>query len=263
MPELPEVAMYDRFVRSTSLDKTIIHIEIEDERLVTCGQDALRSALLKQSFTDTTRIGKFLFLHTSADQVVKLHFGMTGRPAYFTDVEAAPRFTRVRFAFADGSHFGFVNMRKFGRIDVAESVASYQAAKKLGSDALDISEEAFVKALHGRKTTLKAALLQQKHFAGIGNWIADEIMFQARLRADVGLRQLSESELMGVYDVMQHVLRTAVDLEADHDRFPAHFMVPHRWGDGLCPETGEALQKTTVAGRATYYSLGVQGPLVE
>ncbi|MFK7971464.1 MAG: DNA-formamidopyrimidine glycosylase family protein, partial [Bacteroidia bacterium] len=241
MPELPIVAMYKRFVDETSLDQTIVKVDVEDERLLECSLQTLQEATLQRQFTHTTRIGKFIFLHTDAGKVIKLHFGMTGKPAYFNSLEAAPRFTRVTFSFAEGGHFGFVNIRKFGRIDVDDSVEAYQKRRKLGQDALDISQADFVKVLQGRNTLLKAALLQQQHFAGVGNWIADEILFQAGLRPDVRLPELSEAHLKQVHGIMHDILNTAILHEADHARFPDHFVVQRRWGDGICPQTGDPL----------------------
>jgi formamidopyrimidine-DNA glycosylase len=239
MPELPEVEGYRQFVDQTALNQPVLSLEVEDERLLTCSRQALEETVLGKAFTRTSRVGKYLFLHTDADQVLMMHFGMTGKPAYFREPEAAPRFTRVTFALDSGFHFGFVNMRKFGRLDVDESVLSYRKRKKLGPDALEISREDFVQSLLGRDTLLKPALLLQNKFAGIGNWIADEMLFQVGIHPEVRTSDLERGAYERLYDAMQSILREAIAHNADYEHFPDHFMTAHRWGDGFCPKNGQ------------------------
>ena len=70
MPELPEVETYRRYFEATSLDQTIIRLEVEDHKLLTTDYGTLTKALIGSQFTDTRRIGKNLFIITSRGQTL-------------------------------------------------------------------------------------------------------------------------------------------------------------------------------------------------
>lgn len=159
-----------------------------------------------------------------------------------------------------GARLSIASQRKFSRLEVAPDVDSFRARRTLGIDALAITAAAFGQAIAGRKAPLKAALLAQKHFAGIGNWIADEMLFQAQLSPDLRCDALSPARLAQLYQVMRDILLTAIACEAQYTAFPQHFMVPHRWEQGNCPRCGTALVRIVVAGRGTYYCPRCQPP---
>jgi formamidopyrimidine-DNA glycosylase len=262
MPELPEVEIYRRYFEETALGLTVTHLEVEDPRQLTVDEEVLREALRKVRLVKTDRIGKHFLVTLSSGKILVLHFGMTGGLAYYRDAADTPKFARVVFLFSNGFHLAFVDPRKFGRIGLADSVAAYRQEKGLGPDALAMTLAQLEAGLQGRKAPIKALLLDQKILAGIGNWIADEMLYQAGIYPAKPANQLSRAELERLYRAMGQVLQTAIAEEAIYSNFPPSFLIHARgWEEvrlttpaerEVCPRHGTALSIHKVGGRTTY-----------
>lgn len=263
MPELPEVETYRRFLDELVVGQRIEALEVRDAHVLATDEETLRAALAGRTVTGTRRLGKNCFLELDSGRVVVLHFGMTGDVGAYRDEADAPRFTRVALHLADGLRVAFIDPRKFGRIRLAESVAAHQLAKKLGPDALDISAAELQRKLSRRKTLLKPLLLDQGITAGLGNWIVDEVLFQARIHPERTGASLSEQEFGALHAAIQLVLNTAIRQEANYRQFPASFLIHAREWDSpatpgseahkFCPRHAEVkIEKYYVGGRATY-----------
>ncbi|MEO0813780.1 MAG: DNA-formamidopyrimidine glycosylase, partial [Myxococcota bacterium] len=107
---------------------------------------------------------------------------------------------------------------------------------------------------------LKGLLLNQSFIAGVGNWIADEVLFQAQLDPRRSANSLSDGEARKLRAVLARVLDRAVKVDADETRFPAGWMFHRRWGkkDGQRTTRGDAVEFMTVAGRTTAWVPNVQ-----
>lgn len=263
MPELPEVETYRRFLDEVLLGQTITALEVRDAHVLAVEEDTLRRALVGRTVTGTSRLGKNCFLQLDNGQVLVLHFGMTGDVGAYRDEPDAPRFTRVALHLASGLRVAFIDPRKFGRIRLADSVAQYQQDKKLGPDALEVTAEQLQHKLGRRKTVIKPLLLDQSITAGLGNWIVDEVLFQARIHPERPAHTLSTGEFKDLHAAIQLVLRTAIGHEATYRDFPASFLIHAReWDDSATPGTDQhrfcphhtatEIEKTYVGGRATY-----------
>ena len=264
MPELPEVETYRRFLDEIVTHQTITALEVKDAHVLATDEDTLRRAVVGRTITGTSRLGKNCFLHLDDDgRVLVLHFGMTGDVGAYRDEADAPRFTRVALHLSSGLRAAFVDPRKFGRIRLAESVKAYRQAKKLGPDALDITKEELQAKLSHRKTILKPLLLNQSLTAGLGNWIVDEVLFQAKIHPERLANSLSAAEFSRLHAAIQLVLSTAIAHEANYRQFPASFLIHAReWDDSATPGTDQhhycprhprtEIVKTYVGGRATF-----------
>jgi len=265
MPELPEVETYRRFINETCLHQPIAEVTVQDpRRQLQLDLDEFRQALIGSQFTGTERLGKQLFLLTDRSTIVTLHFGMTGDVAYYRDETDTPRFARAVFRFQNSFHFAFVDSRKFGRLGLTESVAEFKQRKKLGPDALTLTTEELTQGLAKKKSAIKPLLLDQRIAPGIGNWIADEVLFQARLHPERPAPTLTPAEVERLAAATRQVLETAVRAEAIYRDFPAHYLIHAReWDTAPASETGQThlncpccqtlIQKKYVGGRATYY----------
>lgn len=254
MPELPEVETFKRYIDRTSLNQKITKIDCADQRLLKQDQWFFEEALIGQEFIETYRVGKYLFLKTSGKHVLVMHFGMTGKPEYFADMEARPRFAHIVYHFASGYHLGFLNRRKFGWNDLTDDMFAYKERIGLGIDARSISFEAFIAAIRRRKTYIKAVIMHQSIAAGIGNWIADEMLYQAKIHPETKVGELSDDQLNALYEALKLTLETAIDKEATYRLFPAEFFIHIRKEGAICHHTGGPIEKLTVGGRSTYYS---------
>ncbi len=254
MPELPEVETFRKYIDRTSLDQKIVSIECADQRLLKKDIETFEEALVGESFTATQRIGKYLFMKTTGDHILVMHFGMTGKPEYYHDPETRPKYAHIVYHFASGYHFGFLNRRKFGWNDLTTSIVDYQKTVGLSIDARDLPLEDFLTALSKRKTYIKAVIMDQSVTAGIGNWMADEILYQSKIHPERKTNQLSEGELKTIYDNMKAVIELAIEKEAVYRFFPKNYFIHIRKEGAICHHTGAEIQKLTVGGRSTYYS---------
>ena len=254
MPELPEVHGYQQYINATILHKKIVHLECRDDRLLKMTLPTFNKHLLGEEFTGTERIGKYLFLKTTGDRILVMHFGMTGRPKYFHDVDDRPKFGHIMLAFDNDYHFAFENKRKFGWWDLTENIEEFRKEHKLSIDARQLTLEAFRKSIDGRKTSIKNILMNQSICAGVGNWMADDILYQAQIHPEVKVSELDEDQIKKLFDKMQHVIEVAIDHDAHYSDFPDYFLIHNRKGREECYHTGKALEKIKVGGRTTYFS---------
>lgn len=270
MPELPEVETYRRFIDDTCLLQPITDVEVQDpKRQLQVDLDEFRRALLGNQFTGTERIGKQLFLLTEQGAIVTMHFGMTGDVAYYRDEAETPRFARAVFIFQNGFRFAFIDSRKFGRLGLTESIKIFRHQKKLGPDALTLTAEELSKGLGKKKAPIKQLLLDQRIAPGVGNWIADEVLFQACLHPERPAHTLTSEEIERLAAAIREVLETAVRAEAIYRDFPAHYLIHAREWDTAptansadahlhCPQCQTRIQKEYVGGRATYFCSNCQ-----
>jgi formamidopyrimidine-DNA glycosylase len=262
MPELPEVETYRRYFEETSLYQPISDVYVEDTKLLTTDYDTLNQQLKNHQFIGTKRVGKNLFAQLDAPYWLHLHFGMTGDLAYFKDDEDTPRFARIIFKFANGFRLGFLCPRKFERVGIVEDIEAYLSRKKINKDALEITMEELLKTLNKKNAPIKSVLLDQSTVAGVGNWIVDEVLYQAKIHPEKKANQLSENEVFEIHKSMRFVIQTAIDSQANYDDFPENFLIHARgWGRaGLediraekCAECGEKISISKVGGRTTYF----------
>jgi len=252
MPELPEVATYEKYFHYTALHKKVTRVTVEEERVVLTTPEQLSEALTGQTFEATDRIGKHLFVKLSSGQWMSLHFGMTGRLKYFKDKEDQHRFTKVLFSLDNGYHLAFVCPRILGRVGITDDPAAYRKQKRLGEDALKISLEAFQQKLSGRKGLIKPLLMNQNIVAGLGNWIVDDILYQTGLHPETPANALDDEKISLIYEKMQYIINTAIELEARYDDFPAHFLITHREEGARSTRYDGDIIRMVVGGRGTY-----------
>ena len=254
MPELPEVATYQKFFEQAALHRRVVSVVVHELRVVLASPETLEKRLVGQTFVSTKRIGKQLFVELSGGAWLTLHFGMTGSLRYYRDREDTPRFAKVVWGLDDGFFVAFCCPRILGRVGIADNLETFRKKKKLGQDAQRITREEFSQRLAGRKGLIKPLLLNQSLVAGLGNWIVDEILYQAKIHPMTPANQLSESDVARIYDKMQHVLETAIRHEARYEDFPRDFLVTYRWleRDGH-PLQQKNIERMVVGGRSTYY----------
>jgi formamidopyrimidine-DNA glycosylase len=254
MPELPEVHGYQQYINATALRQKIVAMECRDDRLLKKSIAEFKNQLIGEEWVATDRIGKYLFVTLSNGVVLVMHFGMTGRPNYYHDADHRPRFGHIVLTFENGYHFAFENKRKFGWWDITDSVEGFRIAHKLSKDARDLSLSEFKDAVSGRKTAIKNIIMNQSVTAGVGNWIADDVLYQSRIHPQTKASDLDEKQLHIIYDKLQHVIEVAIDKEAHYVDFPDYFLIHNRKGRDHCFHTGDELIKIKVGGRTTYVS---------
>jgi formamidopyrimidine-DNA glycosylase len=281
MPELPEVEWGRRLLARAAVGRRIAAVEAAPDPIVFEGVPParLRRALAGARVLAARRKGKHLWLELDRRPWPVLHFGMTGglhvpaRPGLRlrSRGDAAPpagwppRFTRLVLHVEGGGAVAFADARRLGRVRLRQDPAAEPPVRDLGFDALaELPPPARFRALlAARRTALKALLLDQSFAAGVGNWIADEVLYQARLDPRRPAADLDAAEAGRLRQALSHVIGTAVRLGADGDRFPRHWLFHVRWdrpprGGVLRTPRGEPIRLATIGGRTTAWAPSVQ-----
>jgi formamidopyrimidine-DNA glycosylase len=273
MPELPEVEAARRAAEKVAVGRRIVAAHVADDAIVFEGVPAtrVRRALVGRRVKAVRRHGKHLWLELDRRPWPCLHFGMTGGihvPAgravrLVSDGRGSradwpPRFTKLQLRFADGGELALADGRRLGRIRLRRDPAAEPPISALGFDAWRAlpSPVRFHAMLRARKAPIKAVLLDQSFAAGIGNWIADEVLYQAGIAPRRRASTLSAAEARRLRAKIRSVIGRAVGAGSDSDRFPRWWLFHRRWGHrrGGPPATtvrGEHIRHETVGGRTT------------
>jgi formamidopyrimidine-DNA glycosylase len=254
MPELPDVETFKRYLDRTSLHQRITNVEVRSAYVLK-GVSAreLGRQLKGRSFESSCRHGKHLFVRTDRDLCLRLHFGMTGSLEYLKDQRQAPKDTRVLFGFANRSRLAFRDQRKFGEIGLLTNVDEFLKKRALGPDALDINLSQSKRIFEKHRAAVKTLLLNQKLLAGIGNIYADEILFRARIHPATEGSALKKKTVTDLFRATRHILKKAIDAQADANLIPRSWLLPRRGKGGKCPRCGCLLKSTRIGGRTAWF----------
>jgi len=254
MPELPDVETFKRYLDATSLHQPIKGVNVRSAYVLKgVSERELGRQLKGRSLERSCRHGKHLFVRTDGDLWLRLHFGMTGSLEYLRDQRQAPKDTRVLFGFANHSRLAFRDQRKFGEIGLLKDVDEFLRKRALGPDALDINLSQFKGIFKKHRAAVKTILLNQKLIAGIGNIYADEILFRARIHPATQASALKKKTVTELLRATRHILKEAIDAQADADLMPRSWLLPHRGKGGKCPRCGRLLKSSRIGGRTAWF----------
>lgn len=169
--------------------------------------------------------------------------------------EWPPRFTKIHLTFDDGGELIMTNARRLGRILLRDDPLQEPPLSKLGFDPLlDLpSPAAFSTLLRTRHAVIKSLPLDQHFSAGVGNWIADEVLFQAGIAPQRRASSLSDAEAKRLRTKLKSVVETAVAANAEDTDYPNRWLFHRRWGKLKDARTaqGDVINHTTIGGRTT------------
>src|SRR5262245_17665829 len=278
MPELPEVEVGRLIARRVAAGRIITEIRCAPDPIVFDGVTParLRRALLGRRVQAVRRHGKHLWFELDRRPWPILHFGMTGgfhTPAGRSvklissgdrDPDGAwpPRFAKLHLVFDDGGELVFSDARRLGRVRLRHDPRRDPPISLLGFDAFrEIpSPGRFRELLCGRAAPLKAVLLDQGFAAGVGNWIADEVLYQARLDPPRRANTLTREEAARLRAKLRAVVALSVRVQSDSERYPRSWLFHYRWGKhaGAVTGRGESIRYITVGGRTTAWVPAMQ-----
>eukprot|EP01122_Echinamoeba_exundans_P004833 TRINITY_DN15056_c0_g1_i1.p1 TRINITY_DN15056_c0_g1~~TRINITY_DN15056_c0_g1_i1.p1 ORF type:complete len:534 (-),score=131.84 TRINITY_DN15056_c0_g1_i1:4-1605(-) len=179
-----------------------------------------------------------------------------------------PRWWKFVLILDDGTQISFADCRRLGRVFLHQgpNPKDHTAIKKLGFDALlSVPDQSDFDALVARRSLpLKALLLNQAFAAGVGNWIADEVLYQARLHPERRANTLSKEELKTLRDKIINIVKTAVELKRQSKRLPEDWLFHRRWSKVAAKKEtqktveGHEIAFATVGGRTSAYVPALQ-----
>ena len=266
MPELPEVESARAVIEKTSLRRRIA--DVDDSDTYVCRPHLpgeIRAALLGRTLTAVHRRGKSMWCETSGvgrsrqpGPTLGIHLGMSGKMVFGdgkgTEIDGGDywqrgratgdhRFSRFRLSFADGTFLMLVDPRRLGRVRLDPPV------ERLGPDAREVTPAQFRAIMAVGSAPVKARLLDQDSIAGVGNLLADQTLWTAKLNPARPVNELSTVEV----DRLFRALRRTVDAAVDGGGVHSLSMLAARTEGAHCPRCGAPMKHGTVGGRTTWW----------
>lgn len=187
-----------------------------------------------------------------------IHLGMTGNLLIRPTNQELERHDHLALETRIG-WLVFNDPRQFGKIEhhQCDSMPEFWLSlpPEPTSEAFDFRHFRKIAAKE-TKQPLKSSLLDQSRFPGVGNWMADEILWQARIRPERPLSGLEEKELKSLFRAIKRVSRIAISrIAKDYSDPPRSWLFHRRWkAGGFCPKTGVTLKREKIGGRTTCWS---------
>ena len=255
MPELAEVEYYRR-VWDPGVGGRVTRVHLHREKRVFRGGELVLFEQLKgKTLAASESGGKQMLFRFSGDLWLGIHLGMTGRLSV-AEAGHVPAKHDHLVLFQKERALVFNDARQFGRVHIHRGkdaprwwseIGPAVTSKRFTREAM----EEFLKR-HGR-LPIKGALLLQKGFPGIGNWMADEILWRAGISPARRAAELRQSEVANLWKEVRFVARVA--LEKIGPAFgdpPKGWLFHERWSaKGTCPKHKTPLHRETVATRTT------------
>ena len=269
MPELPEVEIIRSSLAPALTGRRLERVEILDPRLTRpVPPELVAEALERERVGDVRRRGKYLDVVFESGRHLLVHLRMTGNVLHpAPEGHKDDPHVRAVVRLDDGSDVVYRDVRRFGTWELLESgeLDDYFAARRLGVEPLSRSftTERLGRSLAGRRAPVKAALLDQRAAAGVGNIYADEALWYARVHPLIPAGELDVEQVAALRDGIRKALRLGISrqgatlrdyrgADGGPGRMQDEFRVYGREGEP-CDRCGAPVAKTRVAGRGTWY----------
>lgn len=268
MPELPEVESVRRQLEPVLVGQRFEEVRIDDPRLVRPYEPAEVAAELEgERVAAVERRGKYLVVRFESGRVLLIHLRMTGS-LLCAPGESLPNdpHRRAVVKLEDGSDVAYRDVRRFGTWLLLEpGEAEPYLAARVGDEPLDtlFTAARLGERLAGRRTSLKAALLDQRTLAGMGNIYVDEALWRARLNPLRPAAGLDRRELRRLHRGIRSALEAGLARQGSTLR---DYRLPDGSGGAMqdefrvygrrdepCDRCGTPIARTQVAGRTTWF----------
>jgi formamidopyrimidine-DNA glycosylase len=266
VPELPEVESIRRSLEPLVLGRSVVRARIDDPRLVMPElPEEVEAELEGLRIAALDRRGKYLLLDLEGVRTLVIHLRMTGSLRHRRPGSGGDRYERATLSLDDGSELVYRDVRRFGtwRVLDQEELEPYLSAR-VGPEPLGprFTSALLRERLEGRRAPIKAALLDQRTVAGLGNIYVDEALWHARVHPLRPARSLRRPTLGRLHDG----IRTALELglarqgaslrdyalpDGERGSMQNEFQVYGRDGEA-CRRCGRTIVKMRVGGRGTW-----------
>ncbi len=287
MPELPEVETVRRGLAPAMEGASLAKVEVRDRRLRWPIAKDFEKRLTGRTVEGLGRRAKYLLADLSSGEVLIMHLGMSGsfrvgkdaRPGvYYHEKSKSTAHDHVVFHMSNGATVTFNDPRRFGSMKLVAraKLDSEPLLRGLGPEPLGNEFDAamLATACAGKKTSLKAALLDQRVVAGLGNIYVCEALYRARLSPKRQASTIADrngrpnARATALVEAIQAVLQDAIAAGGsslrDHRRtdgalgdFQHNFRVYDREGEP-CPNCKGKIKRIVQSGRSTFYCASCQ-----
>ena len=277
MPELPEVETVRRGLLPVMEGAVIAQAEVNRPDLRWPLPDRMADRLTGRRVTALRRRSKYILADLDSGETLLVHLGMSGRMlisgaqlgTFYHDHPAPQKHDHVVLHMDNGARITFNDARRFGAMDLlpTDRAQDHLLLKDLGPEPFgnDFNEPYLAGRLKGRKTPIKAALLDQRIVAGLGNIYVAETLFRAhvsplRLAGDLG-----DPQVHALVPIIREVLAEAIEAGGSSLRdfrqangelgyFSKHFQVYDREGDPCeTPGCQGVITRTVQSGRSSFW----------
>jgi formamidopyrimidine-DNA glycosylase len=267
VPELPEVETIRRRLAPVLEGRRFEHVAISDPRLTRPSPpDEVARELEGERVAALERRGKYLIVRFESGRVLLIHLRMTGSLRHTPAGTAAEDpYERAVVKLDDGSDVGYRDVRRFGTWLLLEPEAAEEHLDaRLGPEPLaGLRTSTLAASLARRRAPVKAAILDQRTVAGVGNIYADEALWWARIHPLRPANSLEPQEVKALRDAIKRVLQRGIDRQGSTLRDYAlpdgssggmqrEFKVYGRLGEP-CERCGTPIERIRVGGRGTWY----------
>jgi formamidopyrimidine-DNA glycosylase len=265
VPELPEVETVRARLEPVLMGRTFQSVDIRDSRLTRPVEPAEVTAELEgERVAAVERRGKYLIVRFDNGLVLLVHLRMTGGFVYPQNGDDA--YLRAVVRLDDGSDVAYRDVRRFGTWLVlrGDELGPYLATRIGGEPLADsFSTVMLAQRLTGRRAPIKAALLDQRTVAGVGNIYADEALWRARIDPRRAAGELTTAEVRRLHRGVRDALRAGIDRQGatlrDYrapdgasGRMQHEFKAYGRGGEP-CLRCRTPIEKTRLGGRGTWF----------
>lgn len=241
MPELPE-AERARVALESALRRRIVAVDDRDSYVCRPHPPGeIAAGLIGHELASAERRGKFLWAATDDGPTLGLHLGMAG--SIIVDPESPSRWDRFTVEFEDGGRLVLRDKRRLGRAVLNPDYSH------VGPDAAGVDRETFRRLVGGGRAPIKARLLDQGRISGVGNLLADEALWRARIAPGRPASDLTVDDLDRLRREIRAAVRSAIRKGGAHT---GRFIGARRSG-GSCPRDGHPLERATIGGRTTFW----------
>ncbi|KAI3455291.1 hypothetical protein Pfo_011954 [Paulownia fortunei] len=271
MPELPEVEAARRALEEHCVGKKIKKSTVADDPKVIDGVSSkdFEAALVGKTIIAAHRKGKNMWLQLDSPPFPSFQFGMAGavyikgvavtkykRSAVKDTDEWPSKYSKLFVELADGLEFSFTDKRRFAKVRLLDNPVSVPPISELGPDALTepMTVDEFYNSLSKKKIGIKALLLDQSYISGIGNWMADEVLYQARIHPLQTASSMSRESCAALLKCINEVIEMAIEVGADSSQFPSNWIFHSREKKpGKAFVDGKKIEFINAGGRTTAY----------
>lgn len=277
MPELPEVETVRRGLLPVMEGARIARAEVNRPDLRWPFPDRMADRLTGRTVTALRRRSKYILADLDSGETLLVHLGMSGRMlisgaqlgSFHHDHPAPQKHDHVVLHLGSGARITFNDARRFGAMDLmpTDRADQHLLLRDLGPEPFgnDFNEPYLAGRLKGRKTPIKAALLDQRIVAGLGNIYVAETLFRARISPLRLAGELAEAQVHSVVPVIREVLAEAIEAGGSSLRdfrqangelgyFSKHFQVYDREGDPCeTPGCTGTITRSVQSGRSSFW----------